>query len=169
MAGYGEVSAVSYSSMPKGCSTGCYSDYSGYFCGYFNTHPTGSGTGTDTESNEYLHCLSTPRLGTVPDPACTTECGAPGWSNTGAGAAAGTCHKCWSTSLWSDCPSGTHHVNDGITYDDCCNTLSCSIRTSPPVCTLKLLDSYGDGWQGATWSAPGLAETDVRRPCERAA
>jgi hypothetical protein len=59
VAGSGAVSSVSYSFMPKGCSTGCYSDFTGYFCGYFNTHATGSGTGTDTENNEYLHCLST--------------------------------------------------------------------------------------------------------------
>ena len=25
----------------------------------------------------------------------------------------------------------------------------------PSSCTLHLMDDYGDGWQGATWSAPG--------------
>ena len=28
----------------------------------------------------------------------------------------------------------------------------------PSSCTLHLMDSYGDGWQGATWSAPGWTD-----------
>ena len=32
-------------------------------------------------------------------------------------------------------------------------------HTVPPgTCTLVLMDSYGDGWQGATWTAPGLTD-----------
>ena len=56
----GKVDTVSYSFKPKGCSSGCYYDWSGYFCGRFNTHATGSGTGTDTGKENYLHCLSLP-------------------------------------------------------------------------------------------------------------
>ena len=63
-AGYGTVSSVSYSFDPKGCYSSCYSDYTGYFCGRFNTHATGSGLGTDTGNNRYLHCALP--LGTTP-------------------------------------------------------------------------------------------------------
>ena len=33
-----------------------------------------------------------------------------------------------------------------------------SHATSPGSCTLDLFDSYGDGWQNATWSAPGWTD-----------
>ena len=29
---------------------------------------------------------------------------------------------------------------------------------SPGTCTLHLMDAYGDGWQGATWTAPGWTD-----------
>ena len=54
-AGYGTVSSVSYSFHPKRCYSSCYSN-SGYFCGKFNTHATGDGSGTDTGNDKYIHC-----------------------------------------------------------------------------------------------------------------
>ena len=42
----GTVSTVSYSNQSKGCSTACHGPAGKYFCGSFNTHATGSGTGT---------------------------------------------------------------------------------------------------------------------------
>ena len=62
--GSGTVGTESYSFNPKGCYTGCYSDYSGYFyfCGHFNNHATGDGTGTATGTDQYVHCLLTPVL-----------------------------------------------------------------------------------------------------------
>ena len=153
VAGSGTVSSESYSFTPKGCYSSCYLDSTGYFCGYFNTHATGSGTGTDSGNNRYLHCLSNALL--VPHPACNTECGAPGWSGTGAGAAQGRCHNCWTTVLLGNCPSGTDHVYDGWTSDDCCNEHSCTgvappaptsspPPSSPPVCNPGC-PSYGIG------------------------
>eukprot|EP00964_Phaeocystis_antarctica_P109855 scaffold74270_cov67-Phaeocystis_antarctica.AAC.1 len=57
--GSGTVSSVDYSFRPKGCSSRCYSTNSaGYFCGYFNTHANGDGTGTDAGNDRYVHCLS---------------------------------------------------------------------------------------------------------------
>ena len=56
--GTGMVDTVSYSIRPKGCYTISFSESYGYTLGYFNTHVTGSGAGTDTGDNRYVHCLS---------------------------------------------------------------------------------------------------------------
>lgn len=55
---FGSVDTVSFAVRPKGCYTIAYSDSYGYYLGYFNTHESGSGAGTDTGDNRYVHCLA---------------------------------------------------------------------------------------------------------------
>ena len=67
----------------------------------------------------------------TPHSTCNTACGDAGlWdmANHGATAVVGRCYHCWATGRGSSCPSGTQYVNEGWTYDDCCNAYSC---TSP--------------------------------------
>ena len=55
--------------------------------------------------------------------------------------------------------------NSQVSWELTCDGLAAPIRGGAPYsathavppssCTLHLMDSYGDGWQGATWSAPG--------------
>ena len=56
--GIGSVDTVSLGVRPKGCYTIAYSDSYGYSLGYFNTDEIGSGAGTDTGDNRYVHCLA---------------------------------------------------------------------------------------------------------------
>jgi hypothetical protein len=51
--GHGSVSEVDYSFRPHGCYTACYSDATGYFCGYYNTN---AGKDSYTHSNTHLIC-----------------------------------------------------------------------------------------------------------------
>ena len=102
-----------------------------------------------------------PHLGSMQHPECNRACGASGWSSTGAGAVEGSCHNCWQTGYLSNCPSGTHHRADGWIRDECCNKYNCTSstwRVPLGTCTLRLSDSYGDGWQGAIWTAPGWTD-----------
>ena len=46
---------VSYSFQHAGCTTYCFSDFSGYFCGYYNTDTTSS-AGVDTSDDQYIFC-----------------------------------------------------------------------------------------------------------------
>ena len=55
---FGSVDTVSFAVRPKGCYTIAYSDSYSYYLGYFNTHESGSGAGTDTGDNRYVHCLA---------------------------------------------------------------------------------------------------------------
>ena len=58
--------------------------------------------------------------------------------------------------------------NSQVSWELTCDGLAAPIRggasylathaVPPSNCTLHLMDSYGDGWQGATWSAPGWTD-----------
>ena len=140
------VDSAERSYEPKGCYTKCGGgDLSTfYFCGDLNTHATGSGTGsleptmigTYEISNPYLylHCHSGVDH-TVPAPDCTTACGDPGWSNTGAPAVAGRCYKCYNPSgLDFNCPSADYRNDrNGLLgqKDECCDKRSCTIALPP--------------------------------------
>ena len=55
--------------------------------------------------------------------------------------------------------------NNEVSWALTCDGLSAPITGGAPYstthavplgdCTLFLMDAYGDGWQGATWTAPG--------------
>eukprot|EP00964_Phaeocystis_antarctica_P021321 scaffold11828_cov63-Phaeocystis_antarctica.AAC.11 len=61
---------------------------------------------------------------------------------------------------------------DEVSWSLSCNGLESSIIGGSPyndehtvpagACTLSLMDSYGDGWQGAIWSAPGWTSNSYR-------
>ena len=68
----------------------------------------------------------------VQESLCNVPCGQKGmWSmdQKGATAKVGTCYHCFQTSYGNNCPSGTDHVDDGWTYDDCCEGYTCSCRS----------------------------------------
>ena len=46
---YGSVRTQDYSFGPSGCYAGCNTDYTGYFCGYFNTATTAHGVGSSAK------------------------------------------------------------------------------------------------------------------------
>ena len=125
--------SVSY--MPKGCRSTIYggSGNAGYWGGHLNSHSTGSGAlATDPENDQHVHCLPGTVAPTIPHPDCTTACGESGWSGTGASREVeGMCYKCWKTGYFSNCPAKTHYREDGNTYDDCCNLLSCTAASQP--------------------------------------
>ena len=130
-----ELTAYDWSTLkPKGCSTTLFVDGNfGYSGAYLNSHATGSGGGSDPENDIYVHCLPGTVAPTIPHPDCTTACGESGWSGTGASREVeGMCYKCWKTGWMSNCPAKTHHRDDGNTYDDCCNLLSCTAASQPP-------------------------------------
>ena len=54
--GYGSVSQESNGGYPKGCYSNTKTLSHGYYHGYFNTHATGSGTGTALSGDRYVHC-----------------------------------------------------------------------------------------------------------------
>ena len=117
--------SVSY--MPKGCRSTIYggSGNAGYWGGHLNSHSTGSGAlATDPENDQYVHCLPGTVAPTIPHPDCTTACGDPGWSNTGAPAVAGRCYKCYSPSGTSfNCPSADYRYDGNgllLQKDECC-------------------------------------------------
>ena len=58
----GIVNPVDYSSQPSGCYTGCYSEFSGYFCSYFNAAETSIGVdvGFENWEKQYLFCKLPP-------------------------------------------------------------------------------------------------------------
>jgi hypothetical protein len=51
------VKSVSYSFYPPNCFTSCFSDYSGHFCPYFNTHNPGKET--YTSKDQWKFCKGT--------------------------------------------------------------------------------------------------------------
>ena len=48
------VSTETLSFRPKGCHSTCYDDYGGYYCRYFNSHESGSGSGTNLGEAPHL-------------------------------------------------------------------------------------------------------------------
>ena len=54
----GTVKTAEVSSRPSGCYAGCFKSNTGYFCGYFNTHPTGA----PPDGSDNVFCAGPPPL-----------------------------------------------------------------------------------------------------------
>ena len=62
----------------------------------------------------------------------------------------------------------TDDYNNEVSWELNCDRASAPITGGSPYeemhavppgsCVLVLMDGYGDGWQGATWTAPGWTE-----------
>ena len=58
---------------------------------------------------------------------------------------------------WELACDGLAPIRGGVLYSE--------THTVPQgSCTLRLMDSYGDGWQGATWTAPGWTDLSLTVP-----
>ena len=96
------------------------SDYLGYssWCGNYDD--------ADFSSNTMCCACGGGSSPDVPHSDCTTGCGDPGLSRTGAPAVAGRCYRCYNpTWMPFNCPAGTDYRYDAngllLQQDDCCD------------------------------------------------
>ena len=110
-------------------------------CSWYVQNNQACGNYDDADFSSNTMCCACGRGSSpdVPHSDCTTGCGDPGLSRTGAPAVAGRCYRCYNpTWIPFNCPAGTDYRYNAngllLQQDDCCDKRSCTFppRAPPP-------------------------------------